>query len=155
MRVSHSDHTTEKAFAFLAALTEVGSISRACLLSGFPRKTAYELRGRDESFAAAWDEARRIGMEAVEDEAIRRAHEGVLEPVYFMGICIDQVRKYSDTLMIFLLKGAMPHKYRDQSTVELSTKLTQMSPAEKRAEMLAILKSGVLDQITHESAASA
>ena len=49
-----------------------------------------------------------------EVEARRRAVEGVEEPVgWFQGTPGGTVRKYSDTLLIFLLKGARPHKYRD------------------------------------------
>ena len=49
-----------------------------------------------------------------EDEAVRRAHDGVDEPVFYQGKACGVVRKYSDTLLIFLLKGRRPEKYRDR-----------------------------------------
>lgn len=54
-----------------------------------------------------------IGADSLEDEAVRRARDGYDKPVYQQGQCVGQVRKYSDTLMVFLLKGARPKKYRD------------------------------------------
>ena len=53
----------------------------------------------------------------LEEEARRRAHDGVDEPVWFQGVQCGTVRKYSDTLLIFLLKGAKPDKYRERSSV--------------------------------------
>ena len=51
----------------------------------------------------------------LEREARRRAVEGVEEPVgFYKGEPSAYVRKYSDTLLIFLMKGARPDKYRDR-----------------------------------------
>ena len=44
--------------------------------------------------------------------------DGVEEPVYHQGVCIDTIHKYSDTLLIFLLKGHAPAKYRENHRVE-------------------------------------
>ena len=55
-----------------------------------------------------------MGGDVLEDEAVRRAKEGVEEPVYQGGKLVGHVQKYSDTLLIFLLKGAKPQKYGDK-----------------------------------------
>lgn len=39
-------------------------------------------------------------------------------------MAVDTVRKYSDTLTIFLLKGAMPEKYRERQDLNLSGKIS-------------------------------
>ena len=39
------------------------------------------------------------------------------EPVFYHGQVCGTVRKYSDTLLIFLLKGARPDKFRDNATI--------------------------------------
>ena len=45
----------------------------------------------------------------------RRAVEGVEEPVgWYKGEAGGVVRKYSDTLLIFLLKGRKPEMYRER-----------------------------------------
>ena len=42
---------------------------------------------------------------------MRRAREGVEEPVFQGGLCCGHVRRYSDLLLIFLLKSRRPHRY--------------------------------------------
>jgi hypothetical protein len=49
------------------------------------RTTAYDWREEDPDFAEKWDRAMRIGVTALEDEATRRAFEGVDEPVIHQG----------------------------------------------------------------------
>jgi len=81
-------------------------------------------------FAAAWDEALEIATGSLELEARRRAQKGVLEPVYYKGKKVGAVRKYSDTLLIFLLKAHRPDKYRDNVRHEVTGK--DGSPIETR-----------------------
>ena len=61
-----------------------------------------------------------MGADMLEDEAVRRAKDGVERPVYQGGKLVGHVQEYSDTLLIFLLKGARPEKYRDRVQRELS-----------------------------------
>lgn len=49
----------------------------------------------------------------LEREAMRRAHEGVRKPVYQGGKRVGFIQEYCDTLLIFLLKGLRPEKYRE------------------------------------------
>lgn len=112
--------TPEKLTAFCAALAETCNVGKACKAVGIARQTAYEWRSEIPEFAAAWDRAMRIGVSALEDEAHRRAFDGVEEPVHHMGVQVDTVRKYSDTLAIFLLKAHNPEKYRENQRVELA-----------------------------------
>ena len=44
--------------------------------------------------------------------------EGVRKPVFYQGAICGSVREYSDTLLMFLMKGAMPEKYRDNYRAE-------------------------------------
>jgi len=77
----------------------------------------YLWKSQDAEFAAEWDRFLVMGAEILEDEAIRRAREGYDEPVFYQGQMTGTIRKYSDTLLIFLLKGAMPAKYRENVDV--------------------------------------
>ena len=61
----------------------------------------------------AVDHAREEAADTLEAEARRRAIEGVEEPVFHKGERVGTVRKHSDLLLIFLLKGARPQKFRD------------------------------------------
>ena len=83
-----------------------------------------------------------IGISALEDEAHRRAFEGVPEPVFHQGVECGSVRKYSDTLAIFLLKAHRPEKYRENSRMELTGANggpLQISNTERAAKIAAIL----------------
>lgn len=109
----------KKAGQFLQVLRETGgNVSRACAAIGVARQRVYEIRAKDEQFAQLWDEAIEHGTDELEEEARRRAFAGVDEPVFYQGEECGTVRKYSDTLLIFLLKGRRPDKYRENVRTE-------------------------------------
>lgn len=128
---------TPKQLAFLAAYALTGNISRAAQSAQIDRTNHYDWLG-DPAYAQRFEEAKREAAELLEAEARRRAVEGIEEPVIYQGeLCPEvatdpetgerrltgkplTVRKYSDTLLIFLLKGAMPDKYRENAKVEHS-----------------------------------
>jgi len=84
----------------------------------------YRWRAEDKTFAAAWDKAIEIGADLLEEEAMRRAVTGVQRPVFQGGRLVGHVRDYSDTLLIFLLKGAKPQKYAERTKNEHVGRLT-------------------------------
>lgn len=92
------------------------TVSQACEAAGVGRSTVYDRRKVDEEFAAAWDAIAESTTELLEQEAFRRAHDGWIErPILDEdGNEIGQVRKFSDTLLIFLLKARRPHIYRER-----------------------------------------
>lgn len=98
---------------FLLSLSECGNVTQAAKDAGIARLTAYRHRDRDPRFADAWDDAIEEAVDRLEAEARRRAIEGVDEPVFYKGKPVGRVKKYSDTLMIFLLKAHRPEKFRD------------------------------------------
>jgi len=112
--------TPKKREAFLEALKETCNITKACELSGLPRTSAYEWKADDPEFAADWQKSLDIAADLLEEEAVRRAKEGTLKPVYQGGELVGHIQEYSDTLMIFLLKGAKPKKYMDRLVQEVS-----------------------------------
>ena len=62
---------------FLGLIRVTGNVSYACAQIGISRKRMYELRGKGEKLARDWDEAQAAGVEALEQEARRRAFSGV------------------------------------------------------------------------------
>ena len=82
--------------------------------AGFSVRTAYLWRKEDPTFAADWFEAYEQGADALEAEALRRAVAGTEEPVFYLGHQVSTVRKYSDTLLIFLMKSRRPERYCDR-----------------------------------------
>lgn len=110
--------------AFLAALEKAGNVSTAAATVGITRQCAYQARDRDARFREAWDVAIEAATDALEAEARRRALEGTDEPVFFKGEICGNIRKYSDTLMIVLLKAHRPDKFRERVQAEHSGELT-------------------------------
>jgi hypothetical protein len=83
------------------------------------RRRLYELRHTDADFAAAWRTAEDEGTDLLEEEAQRRAVEGVPRETFDKdGNLIRRETVYSDTLLILLLKARRPEKYRDNAKVE-------------------------------------
>lgn len=103
--------------AFLAALAETCNVTEACKIARVDRSTIYKWRKEDKKFAKDWETTFVIASDLLEDEAVRRAKEGVEEPVYQGGKQVGTVRKYSDQLLMFLLKGAKKEKYSDRTTL--------------------------------------
>jgi hypothetical protein len=106
--------------AFLAAYAEIGNITRAAELANISRQSHYEWLRDDPNYPALFRSADEQASERLEQEARRRAVEGVEKPVFHKGEVCGTIREYSDTLLIFLLKGAKPEKYHDRVRQEMS-----------------------------------
>ena len=105
---------------FLGELAETGNVKAACARARVGRTTAYRHRQDDGAFARAWADAVEDAGDVLEAEAVRRAVTGTEEPVYWQGKAVGTVRKYSDQLLILLLKAAKRDKYADLSRQEIS-----------------------------------
>jgi hypothetical protein len=122
--------------AFLAALRDTGNVRAATQAAQVDRSTVYKLRERDTDFAAAFETARDEAADVLEAEARRRATLGVDEPVFYKGVPVGSVKRYSDALLIFLLKAARPQTYRENVSIttdaepireQLKAKLDEMA----------------------------
>lgn len=95
----------------------------------------YRDREADDEFRRDWEDAIEAGTDRMEDEMLRRAVEGVDEPIYQGGKKAGTVKRYSDTLMIFSLKARRPEKYRDNSKTDINITgdlVTELLAANKR-----------------------
>jgi hypothetical protein len=135
---------------FVEALGQSGNVALACRAAGVARSSVYELRNRDPEFAAAWSGALEEACDALEAEARRRAMEGMPqkkftrsgEPILDPETGEQYVeRVYSDQLLVFLLKGHRPERYRERiehtgrnggpiRTQQVPLDLTQLSDEE-------------------------
>jgi len=102
---------------FIAELARTGNVTRAAIAAGVSYRNVYHHRSVDPDFAALWDEAREMSKDVLAHEARRRAVDGVAEAVYYQGEVVGTVQRYSDTLLIFLMKGEMPDKYADRRQI--------------------------------------
>lgn len=110
--------------AILEVMPKVGMVSVAARLVGVDRTNVWRLYKRDPEFAKRFDDACRAATDTLELEARRRALEGVDEPLMYQGKNVGYVRKYSDQLLMFLLKGRRPKVYGDRLKVDQKTTVT-------------------------------
>ncbi len=134
--------------AFLAAFAQTGNITEAAAAVQMDREDHYRWMRGDETYPPRYEVAEQIAADYLEQEARRRAVEGLREYKFHQGQPIIDPRtrkpllddtgkpvinpetkqviyegepyfehKYSDTLLIFLMKGAMPDKYRERREV--------------------------------------
>jgi len=115
--------TPKKQKAFLNNLSETGSVKKACEAIKISRNSFYNFRKKNKKFTEQWEEAEKRGVDALIEEARRRAHDGVDEPVYYKGDRIDTIRKYSDVLLMFLIKAKRP-EYRESYQMSVDGNIT-------------------------------
>lgn len=106
--------------AFLTVLADQGVVRVACEAAKIDRSVVYKARETDAVFDQAWQDAIEHAADLLEEEARRRAFVGTMKPVFQGGKEVGRVREYSDTLMVFLLKGARPDKYRENVKAEIT-----------------------------------
>ena len=112
--------TDQKKDNFLDRFEEVWTVTHAAAMAGISRKTVYEWANKDPEFAIKFSHAKEAVADMLEQEAIRRACQGINRPVYYQGQKVDTNKEYSDTLLIFLLKGQKPDKYGDKVRQEIT-----------------------------------
>lgn len=144
--------TLEKRREFLEWLRTGYTVTAAARMLLIPRSNVYHLRSTDAEFADDMDAAMAEGGELMEQEAWRRATQGVVNEkgIYHQGrkVGADVVTEYSDTLLIFLLKGRFPDKYRERVDVHVTVRQIAerlaaelgLDPAEVVAEAETILR---------------
>lgn len=106
LRTRADGWTPERQAAFLGALAETRSVTKAARKVRMARETAYRLRKLPgaESFAAAWDAilGRRTGArrKVTSEERARRALEGLLKPVMYRGRHVGTVEKADNSALL-------------------------------------------------------
>lgn len=109
---------------FLDTYAKVGNVTAACELSTVGRRTHYNWLDTDPAYVKAFEDAKAEAVDRLEQEARRRALVGINEPVFGKlpgkdtgSGEIGRIRKYSDTLLIFLLNGHRPEVYKQRHEV--------------------------------------
>lgn len=110
-----NDNREQRQGIFLRALAQGETMARALAQAGIAsRATINAWREKDADFAAAYVEAQENASDLLEAEARRRAVDGVEEPLHYQGQVFAHVRRYSDTLLLALLKATRPEKFKDR-----------------------------------------
>ena len=135
----------EETRTFLRVLEKSGRVTKAAEIAGRTRGAFRAKKRRDPIFSDLWDKALKHRAELFEDEAIRRAVNGVRKDIYYKGEVCGSEKVYSDALLSKLLEGNMPQKYRQNHKIELDAKMavaTLVLPATTSAEEWAAQNSG-------------
>ena len=107
--------------AFLQAIETGSEDGEAAEFAGVTMAAIYDRRRADPDFRKAYKLARESRIEVYRGEAKRRAVDGWLEPVFYRGVQVGQVRKFSDRLLEKLLEAEAPDEFGDRKTVEILT----------------------------------
>lgn len=134
---------------FLAGLAKYGNVTRACRAASVARSMVYEHRGRDKAFAAAWDDALEeaadllegVGRDLAMGQDVPIINHVTGQPIFAYFDAEGDIveantpgakrraiteRKCNATLLIFLLKGLRPTKFRDN--INLDATVHQADP---------------------------
>lgn len=109
------DLTAQQKQDFLRKLLSTcGNIAKACRAAKVSRSAIYEHREKNADFGKAWDEVLDEVADAAEQELYRRGVKGVLEPVWYKGAKVGNIRKFSDRCLEAYLRAHRPDKYRER-----------------------------------------
>lgn len=123
--VRHSRHTRARV---IEEFRKCGRVDLACDRAGVSRASHYEWLQKHEDYRAMFEAAREPVADMLEAEAVRRAYEGTLKPVFSQGkraldFVLDEhgqpkldkngkpiavpasIREYSNDVLMFLLEG--------------------------------------------------
>jgi hypothetical protein len=100
--------------AFLEAFRDTGTLAGAARTAGVSRSSHYRWIRENPEYRAKFEEANEEAADALEQEARRRALDGVEEPVFYRGERVGSVRKYSDQLLMVLLMAKRPEQFRER-----------------------------------------
>lgn len=119
---------------YLEALSHCANVTIAARIAQVSRETVRLARG-DSEFATAEKDAMEVGVDLVEAAAFKSAVYGDMEPVYYQGVLVGHVVKYSDKMREMLLKGRRPEVYKDKVEHSGSVKHTHMTLEEMEQRM--------------------
>ena len=150
------DGLIEKQRVFLECYIIAPSLNRACQLAKerghtISRSGPGEWSKSNKAFKEAFQKAKKQALRYLEEEARRRAVEGIRRKKFYKGEPIIDPKtgqqyeeiEYSDKLLMFLMKNLIPDVYGDKSKVEISGSLdlhnineTELEERERRLGLM-------------------
>ena len=127
MAGNFTEFNNPKKRAFLNAYAETGRFDLAAQAAHVTRFTHYHWMHEDAEYPTAFAAAQQMAADMLETEAIRRAVTGVDKPIFWKGRQISSVKEYDTTLLIFMLKGLRPEKYRDRLQIDVTGYLRDLA----------------------------
>jgi len=115
--------------AFIAAYRTTASVHAAGRAAKIRPELHYQWLKSDAVYRLAWETVQDQAAQTLEDEAVRRAREGVKSMVLHQGRPVKHGRKilydveYSDQLLLALLKRFRPALYRERTETQVTGSL--------------------------------
>jgi uncharacterized NAD(P)/FAD-binding protein YdhS len=146
--------TPEVQELFLQVLEDTASPKQAAQVCGISRRLAFEYKKEDPEFRSRWEKSVEVALDAVLEEAYRRAVIGVDEPVVYQGqLAMTKdastgeerpltVKRHSDRLLEVMLKFRYGEQMADRLRVKLEDQQTGLD-----AEALLRMPSAERDQL--------
>lgn len=146
--------TPEKQDQFFAFVEKTGNVTAGARHVGVSKAAVFYRVNKDPAFAKRLLEARELAVARLEQEAVRRAVEGVDRPIYQQGALVGVERVYSDNLLLALLKANDPKKYgRDggDGGGGLVVNIVSMDPERTKATIEVKAQGGALPALPGEN----
>lgn len=105
--------TQELKDEYVRLLAETGALNKCALAINLTLSTVRKHRKEDKDFGKACEDALDVFRDKIDLAVYHRAVEGWLEAVYFQGIIVGYVRKYSDSMLAMFAKRHNP-AYREK-----------------------------------------
>ena len=154
--MAYKKFTPEVQELFLQVLEDTASPKQAAQVCGISRRLAFEYKQNDLDFRRRWEQSIEVAMDALLDEAYRRACIGVEEPVIYQGqLAMTRdaatgedrpltVRRHSDRLLEVMLKFRFGDQLADRLRVKvdstgLDAEALLRMPSDERAQLVALL----------------
>jgi len=114
-----------------------------------PTSEVWRHKAADPDFAAMWQEASEHAIDLLEARAFQRSLEGDLEPVYYMGVAVDYVRRFDGRLQIEMLRGLRAEKFKTPGHAQVNIGVKGdvfVLTEEQRRELQAINRTRILEE---------
>ena len=111
-------NSSQQQSRFLAAYSASASVLQASRWAKINRSCHYNWLKEDPTYRQRFEDATRQAAQTLEDEATRRAHEGLRKAVRYKGKIVGYETEYSDSLLIERLRAVSPEKYRPPTRIE-------------------------------------
>jgi PAS domain-containing protein len=138
-QIDTKDTRTRTQERFLKCYEEAGQILEASRLAKVARPTHYRWLEEDPTYRPRFQTARIKAAQRLEDEAVRRARDGVRklvlhkgEPVRIEGKLLYE-HEYSDRLIEKLLEAGDPDRFNRQRVAPLEGDLDNLTEGQVRA----------------------
>jgi hypothetical protein len=120
---------------FIAALAKGGDVTGAAINAHLDRARLDEARRIDRTFAREWEAAEKAATQKLEQEAWRRAVQGVPEPLVNEGKLVRDddgrpvsIQRYSDSVLIELLRMSRTRKSSERAFLKAVVRLRLIRP---------------------------